>query len=156
MNWDAIGAVGEVGGAIGVIITLVYLAGQLRQNTRALRSASYAHWNEVSSSFTDFVARYSGELSEMESFTRLEQLTPQHRQIQLAMGIKAVDQAQTAFLQHRAGTLDDDVFEARTNSFLMSFQINPLMQEAWKSILRDYPTNAFRDLIEGRASELKP
>ena len=33
MNWDAIGAVGEVGGAIGVIITLVYLAGQLRRAT---------------------------------------------------------------------------------------------------------------------------
>jgi hypothetical protein len=37
MNWEAIGAVGETLGAAGVIITLVYLATQLRQNTRALR-----------------------------------------------------------------------------------------------------------------------
>ena len=37
MNWDAIGALGEVAGAIGVIVTLIYLANQLRQNTKALR-----------------------------------------------------------------------------------------------------------------------
>ncbi|MGI9325019.1 MAG: hypothetical protein ACR2PZ_07355 [Pseudomonadales bacterium] len=33
MNWEAIGAVGEVLGAVGVILTLVYLAAQIRQNT---------------------------------------------------------------------------------------------------------------------------
>lgn len=36
MNWDAIGAVGEIIGAIGVIITLGYLAYQIRQNTAQL------------------------------------------------------------------------------------------------------------------------
>ena len=36
MNWEAIGAIGEIIGAAGVIITLLYLASQLRQNTRAL------------------------------------------------------------------------------------------------------------------------
>ncbi len=34
MNWEAIGAVGEVGGAIAVVFTLGYLAVQIRQNTR--------------------------------------------------------------------------------------------------------------------------
>ena len=33
MNWEAIGAVGEVLGAVGVILTLGYLAVQIRQNT---------------------------------------------------------------------------------------------------------------------------
>lgn len=33
MNWEAIGAVGEVLGAAGVIITLAYLALQIRQNS---------------------------------------------------------------------------------------------------------------------------
>lgn len=36
MNWDAIGAVGEVLGAAGVIATLAYLGVQLRQNSRNL------------------------------------------------------------------------------------------------------------------------
>jgi len=37
MNWDAIGAVSELVGAVAVVITLIYLAVQIRQNTRAIR-----------------------------------------------------------------------------------------------------------------------
>jgi hypothetical protein len=35
-NWEAIGAIGELLGALGVILTLVYLAVQIRQNTLAM------------------------------------------------------------------------------------------------------------------------
>lgn len=36
MNWEAIGAIGEIIGAVGVILTLGYLAYQIRQNTAQL------------------------------------------------------------------------------------------------------------------------
>jgi hypothetical protein len=39
MNWEAIGAVGDILGAAGVIVTLAYLAVQIRQNTKMARSA---------------------------------------------------------------------------------------------------------------------
>ncbi len=34
MNWDALGAMGEIAGAIAVIATLFFLARQLRMNTK--------------------------------------------------------------------------------------------------------------------------
>ena len=40
MNWDALGALGELLGAAGVIVTLVYLAIQVRQNTDAVKTSS--------------------------------------------------------------------------------------------------------------------
>lgn len=40
MNWEAIGAIGEVVGAVAVLVTLGYLALQIRQNTAALRSTA--------------------------------------------------------------------------------------------------------------------
>jgi len=40
MNWDAIGAIGEIVGAVAVIATLVYLAIQIRDSARASRSAA--------------------------------------------------------------------------------------------------------------------
>jgi hypothetical protein len=40
VNWEAIGAIGEVVGALGVIATLVYLAAQIRQNSNVVRSAT--------------------------------------------------------------------------------------------------------------------
>lgn len=41
MNWEALGAIAELIGAIGVVVTLVYLAVQIRSNTRATRIASF-------------------------------------------------------------------------------------------------------------------
>ena len=40
MNWEAIGAVGETIGAIAVIISLIYLALQVRSGTRALKTGN--------------------------------------------------------------------------------------------------------------------
>lgn len=40
MNWEAIGAVGETVGALAVLITLVYLAMQIRQNTKSVQAAA--------------------------------------------------------------------------------------------------------------------
>ena len=54
MNWDAMGAFAEVVGAIGVIVSLVYLAIQVKSNTRALKANasfetthSWATFNEM-------------------------------------------------------------------------------------------------------------
>ena len=40
MNWEAVGTIAEVIGAIGVIVTLVYLAHQIRDNTKQSRLSS--------------------------------------------------------------------------------------------------------------------
>ena len=36
MNWDALGAIAELLGAIAVFLTLAYLTVQVRQNSKAL------------------------------------------------------------------------------------------------------------------------
>jgi len=38
MNWEAIGAIGEILGAVAVVVTLFYVARQIRQNTLATRA----------------------------------------------------------------------------------------------------------------------
>lgn len=40
MNWEALGAVGELVGALAVLVTLIHLAHQIRQNTTAVRLES--------------------------------------------------------------------------------------------------------------------
>ena len=41
MNWNAVGAVGKIIGATAVLLSLLYLGFQIRQNTRTLKSSSY-------------------------------------------------------------------------------------------------------------------
>jgi hypothetical protein len=80
MNWDTIGAIGEIVAAIAVVATLLYLSKQIRQNSRsveisALRdtTAQWNHWSEMlatSADLADVVAKGNnsyGSLSESES-----------------------------------------------------------------------------------------
>ena len=51
MNWDAIGAIGEVTGALLVVITLIYLTIQIRQNSASINAsitqANISAFNEL-------------------------------------------------------------------------------------------------------------
>ncbi len=47
MNWDAIGAIGEIVGALTVVATLYYLARQINDSTRQSRMASVAELNTL-------------------------------------------------------------------------------------------------------------
>lgn len=42
MNWEAVGALGQAVGAFAVVLTLVYLAAQVRQNTSGVRLGATA------------------------------------------------------------------------------------------------------------------
>ena len=57
MNWDAIAAIGEITEAVGVILSLVYLALQIRSQNTESRLADVTewtnHWNEWTGSFAD-------------------------------------------------------------------------------------------------------
>jgi hypothetical protein len=41
MNWDAIGAVSDLVGSVGVIVSLIYLGAQIRQNTRSVQAGTF-------------------------------------------------------------------------------------------------------------------
>ena len=40
MNWDAIGAAGEIVGALAVVVSLIYLSGQVKHTNKLARNAS--------------------------------------------------------------------------------------------------------------------
>ena len=64
MNWEAIGAVGESLGALGVIVSLVYLASQIRTQNRASRVSAATEWTNQWNLFLGSFAEHS-ELSEI-------------------------------------------------------------------------------------------
>ena len=75
MNWDAIGAIGEVIGAVAVFVTLIYLAYQLRQNNILLKEQAKYHMLQNQISYHDrFIdnpelvkTMYGQQLSEAEN-----------------------------------------------------------------------------------------
>jgi hypothetical protein len=57
VNWDAVGALAELAGAVGVVVTLGYLASQIRQNSKLLRASTTASSNEVQTHMTALLAQ---------------------------------------------------------------------------------------------------
>ena len=47
MNWEAIGAIGDFMGGVGVVVTLGYLALQIRTNTNVLRSNAQREMSSI-------------------------------------------------------------------------------------------------------------
>src|SRR5438046_10742557 len=57
MNWEMISAVGQMLGAVGVIISIIYLAAQIRNQNKESRSAAMnvltTHWSDLNKSLVD-------------------------------------------------------------------------------------------------------
>ena len=64
MNWDAIGAIGEIVGATAVVVSLVYLAVQIRQNTRVGFSMARQEVSNLAVAGGAFFAQ-NGEVTEL-------------------------------------------------------------------------------------------
>lgn len=64
MNWDAIGAVGEIAGAVAVLISLIYLAVQIRNGRRSDQNIAVS---QAVSQTTNWVGQIvlHGELNEL-------------------------------------------------------------------------------------------
>jgi hypothetical protein len=135
MSWDAISAVGQLIGAIGVIASLGYLAAQIRQNTRAVRGASEF---EAMSQYT-VVNDYLLQSPDLLAFVvrgqdpalRLTDLTPEER---VRMGIFA----RTLFLRLQAhyqlfrnGLIDREGWE-NWRSWGRGFLEPPVLAEWWE------------------------
>ena len=70
VNWDAIGAVGELLGSATVVVTIVYLAIQIKQSAKSAKSASNSQGRaavgdvlSAISSSTDAVRTYTSGMT---------------------------------------------------------------------------------------------
>jgi len=77
MNWEAIGAIGEIIGALGVIVSLIYLATQIRTQNKESRLAAVAEWttqwNAFSVSFAERPALAELWAKGVQDFSSLNQ-----------------------------------------------------------------------------------
>ena len=147
MNWDAIGAVGELVGAVAVVVTLVYLASQLRQNTKALRSSTYQAFNDSSFSWADSEIENATMIAKTARYSSLDELTPEEREIWRGIIFKAFTVMESNYLHHRAGAMDDDIFETRMTASVSVILERPI----WRQIFHDFPLlPEFKEYMEAR------
>ena len=112
MNWDAIGAIAESVGALGVIVSLIYLALQVRQNTKQVRLSRV---QETSSTLQDgFAPIYHPENLQIwhKGHYRPYELDEQDAHTFRLFMERQLYNIQNVVYQHEHGLIDQDVFDS--------------------------------------------
>ena len=106
MNWDALSAIGELVGAVGVVATLFYVAVQVRQNTRAVRTTTL---NAITSSHQAEL-RWSSDIGPamMKALHRPSEMTELDTHQVTEWMTASFIARENEFSQHREGLLDED------------------------------------------------
>ena len=133
MNWDAIAAVAELIAALGVIASLIYLATQIRQNTRTTRAAAF----QGAITEGGHIYRMIAENSEAAQIFRNgmeepDKLTNDELFRFLMMLSSSFRGYENFFVQHLYGTADDISWEAWTES-IRTFLGTPGVALFWKT-----------------------
>ncbi len=134
MSWEAIGSIGEVVGAAGVLASLIYLAVQIRQSTLMMRGTirqqlttasqeNMYHWGQCA----DVVAKLrEGSDLEMEERIRLNQVC------------RAMFRGWANYsYQHRIGLLDSQEWRGMTVT-IRKFLSSPWMLEEWAQMREEF------------------
>ena len=114
INWDAIGAISEALGALGVIFTLVYLIRQINQNTAATRSSAAASYSQASMSIANLLSRDVETNSLFYGYLdNLAQLSIDEKRRAQAIVSVYLHAMEEAFDLYREGTLTEEKWKSR-------------------------------------------
>lgn len=155
VNWDAIGAVGEILGALAVFASLMYLAAQIRGQRKQARASAFqeigiataAGWSvlaqnrELSDAVWAAVARKDGYLDLSES----------DKGIIRAQLLSWIRLGESLYLQTQQELLDEEAMD-KLGYGAVTFK-NPLVEDAWPD-LRQLITPDYAEYLEGRFPNL--
>jgi len=114
MNWDALGAIGEIVGSIAVVVTVAYLAIQVRHSSRASRSATI---NQSRAAVTDVLTGISSDSAAADIYFRganePESLNASERVRFELIVFQMLRVTETMFMEYREGLLGQELWDAQ-------------------------------------------
>jgi hypothetical protein len=157
MNWEAVGAIAELAGAIGVILSLIYLASQIRQNTRSLQASTFQSMHDsavqrlLAVADNDGLAdRYLQGMQDPSSLHGRERL-------QLDQFLQAMLRGfENYYYQHQKGLLEQELWVGYRESIRAA--VSPPGFPPWWSRARHMFSRNFAELIDAiiEAPKLPP
>ena len=111
MEWEAVGALAELVGAIGVIASLFYLASQIRRNSESVEAATALSISEATQLRLLGVATTPTLAEALRKARAGEELSP-NEGTQLAFFNRATLRGiENSLVQSRRGVLSDEIFQ---------------------------------------------
>ncbi|MGR8949752.1 MAG: hypothetical protein ACU84Q_17050 [Gammaproteobacteria bacterium] len=127
MNWEAIGAIGEVVGAMGVIATLAYLATQIRDNSKMMRATTKQDMAAQTQNMTFFAFEHASVFSKVIAGSELTA----EEQTQINIFARGVFRVWESYCYSRdTGLFDDVEWRGFTNS-INRFMTMPAYRDSY-------------------------
>jgi len=135
MNWESIGAISEVVGAVAVVVSIVYLALQIKSNTNAVRANagfeathSWASSNELIATLPDehltLIQRIYDPNESWEAFSDLERM-------RISLFLRAlVQKLEGQYYLYRYEQLDEGLWKNRS-TFVSGALTLPFFEKWW-------------------------
>ena len=146
MNWDAIGAIGEIIGAVAVVVTLLVLIVQLRQNTNEMKASTVQSLLDTSTAlFSDTMSSPVPDIMAKQNagdaLTSAEEI---RLQLFVRRNFQLFEQVYIQFCQDRISREIMDAYNARIGRHFG----NDLWESQWEYIA-PFLTASFRSYVEG-------
>lgn len=155
MTWEAVAAISQALGAIAVVLTVVYLAVQVRKNWIATESHTYYLATSAGAQTAASIAA-SVELSRIyqTGLTSPDQLDEKESFRFALLLISQFRRYENLFFQYRSGMIDEDYWIAQRENILWFFH-RPGVQIWWKEKRLAFG-QGFRHFLESSSpAELK-
>ena len=158
MNWEAIGAIGEVLGAAAVVVTLGYLAVQIKQNSQAVKnSAAQSLLSEANESLRVASSDPSTARAVILGQTLLDELSEGEKAQFIAWVFSWMRTIEQAYIQYMQGYIDEEIWEGHRAHHRQL--INAPGIAVWWSSRRPFYSKKFQDYMDECAalgSEVPP
>jgi uncharacterized membrane protein YjdF len=146
MNWDALGAIAELLGAITVIATLIYLAIQIRQNTQSNQNIAIQTISTHNASWLSLIAQDESTASlYRKGLLGLDQLTDDEMVRFITLCIHFCRIYETQYELYNSGAIPEALWQGSLRTIQSMFKFLGVL-ESWET-QKDLFSDTFQCLI---------
>ncbi|MGR9090579.1 MAG: hypothetical protein ACU85U_08375 [Gammaproteobacteria bacterium] len=148
MNWDAIGAIGELVGAVAVFVSIIYLAIQVRHNSTDVRSGGYQSAAQsaiqIIENFVENPERRHIFQAALESYDDLDK---DDEFVARMMFFQLIAYYEACYYQYVEGVVAEEVWDGRKRMMIKWFQLPGF--SSWWDKWHDVWGEGFQKYVEG-------
>ncbi len=151
---QAYAAIGEIVSAVAVVVSILFLAYEIRENTEVMRATAAAESRDSLASSSDLILNFNNEMLDLMARTSqrtvsLDDLSAQDRFRMMSFQRSFFRRAEAQFFRYQAGLLDEEVWGTVRNRVVFNIA-NPVWREIWDRESKSVYTKAFIGEIEAQ------
>ena len=148
MNWEAIGALAETLGAVGVIISMGYLALQIRTSNKMARSeAKIAATSQMTSMLDSFISEPTSSDVWARGRRNLHDLTTEERSLFDNIALKGFFGFSSQYFQFRINTIEQDDWSEAYRAAMWWLE-GQGMRDWWREFGHKIQSDSFQEFID--------